>query len=48
MGDIAFTDPNRFPSMRVGITGLPQFKPLPGRWRTILESNQVPLPIADR
>jgi hypothetical protein len=48
IGDIPFTNPALFPSMRVGITGLPQFEPLPGRWRAVLESNQAPLPIADR
>jgi hypothetical protein len=34
--------------MNLGMTTLPQFEPLPGSWRAILESNQVPLPIADR
>jgi hypothetical protein len=47
MGDIAFSDPSRFPSMRLGITALPQFEPLPGRWRAILESNQAPRPVPD-
>lgn len=42
MGDIAFTDPSRFPSMRLGITALPQLEPLPGRWRHVLESGRAP------
>jgi hypothetical protein len=45
MGDIAFSDPRRFPSMSLGITALPQFEALPGRWRAVLASGRVPEPI---
>jgi hypothetical protein len=48
MGDIGFSDPNKFPSMELAITGITEYHALPGRWRAILASNQVPLPIADR
>jgi hypothetical protein len=48
MGDIAFSDPSRFPSMQLGITALPQFEALPGRWRAVLESGRVPEPIGER
>jgi hypothetical protein len=48
MGDIAFTDPSQFPSMKLGITALPQFEPLPGRWREVLASNQAPVPVQQR
>jgi hypothetical protein len=48
MGDIGFSDPNKFPSMELAITGITEHHALPGRWRAILASNQVPLPIADR
>jgi hypothetical protein len=45
MGDIAFSDPSRFPSMSLGITALPQFEALPGRWHEVLASGRVPEPI---
>jgi hypothetical protein len=45
MGDIAFSDPSQFPGMTLGITALPQFEPLPGRWRAVLASGRVPEPI---
>jgi hypothetical protein len=45
MGDIAFTDPSQFPNMRLGLTALPQFEALPGRWREVLASNQAPFPV---
>jgi hypothetical protein len=45
MGDIAFSDPRRFPSMSLGITALPQFEALPGRWHEVLASGRVPEPI---
>jgi hypothetical protein len=48
MGDIGFSNPNKFPNMELAITGITELQALPGRWRTILESNQAPLPIADR
>jgi hypothetical protein len=48
MGDIEFTDPSRFPSIRLGITALPQFEALPGRWRQVLESGQAPTPVQQR
>jgi hypothetical protein len=35
MGDIEFSDPDKFPNMRLGITSLPQLEPLPGRWRAV-------------
>jgi hypothetical protein len=47
MGDIAFSDPSRFPSVSLGITALPQFEALPGRWRAVLESGQAPTPAPD-
>lgn len=47
-GDIAFTDPSRFPSMMLGITAVPQLEALPGRWRQVLESNQAPPPVPQR
>jgi hypothetical protein len=47
MGDIAFSHPSRFPSMILGITALPQFEALPGRWRAVLESGQAPTPVPD-
>jgi hypothetical protein len=42
MGDIGFSDPSKFPSMELAITGITEFQVLPGRWRAILESNQAP------
>jgi hypothetical protein len=45
MGDIAFSDPSRFPCMQLGITALPQFEALPGRWHEVLASGRVPEPI---
>jgi hypothetical protein len=48
MGDITFTDPSGFPSMRLGLTALPQFEPLSGRWREVLASNQAPVPVQQR
>jgi hypothetical protein len=48
MGDIAFSDPSQFPGMTLGITALPQFEPLPGRWRAVLASGRVPEPILAR
>jgi hypothetical protein len=48
MGDIGFSDPNKFPNMEMGITGITEHHALPGRWRAILESNQAPLSIAAR
>jgi hypothetical protein len=48
MGDIAFSDPSRFPSMSLGITALPQFEALPGRWKGVLASNQAPWPVQQR
>jgi hypothetical protein len=45
MGDIAFSDPSRFPSLQLGITALPQFEALPGRWHEVLASGRVPEPI---
>jgi hypothetical protein len=45
MGDIAFSTPAKFPSMSLGLTGLPQFEALPGRWRAMLASGRVPEPI---
>jgi hypothetical protein len=47
-GDIAFSDPNKFPSMELGISGITEHRALPGRWQHILESNQAPLPAPDR
>jgi hypothetical protein len=46
MGDIAFSDPSRFPSMSLGITALPQFEALPGRWHEVLASGRVAVPLA--
>jgi hypothetical protein len=40
--------PSKFPSMDLAITGITELQALPGRWRAILESNQAPLPVADR
>jgi hypothetical protein len=48
MGDIGFSDPAKFPSMSLGLTGLTQFEPLSGRWRQVLESGQAPLPAPDQ
>jgi hypothetical protein len=47
MGDIGFSDPNRFPSMELAITGITEFQALPGRWQRVLARGQAPLPVPD-
>jgi hypothetical protein len=48
MGDIGFSDPNKFPRMELAITGITEFQALPGRWRQVLESGQAPRPVQQR
>jgi hypothetical protein len=48
-GDILFAPLDRFPyGLAFALTGFTAPQCLPGCWRAILESNQAPLPIADR
>jgi hypothetical protein len=45
MGDIGFSDPSKFPSMELAITGITELQAVPGRWRAVLASNQAPRPL---
>jgi hypothetical protein len=47
MADIGFSDPVKFPSVELALTGITEFQALPGRWKQVLSSGQAPLPVPE-